>query len=100
MIYFDSATEKIELAKHIASIETENRMLKEQLASIKEQSPSRNETMIKYFENGNKEQLKLILEEVFGQNTEQMSDDELVFCYIAKMMKYFEKEIKRLKKNI
>ena len=29
MIYFDSDTEKIELAKHIASIETENRMLKE-----------------------------------------------------------------------
>ena len=56
--------------------------------------------MIKFFENGDKEQLKLILEEVFGQNTEQMSDDELVFCYIARMMKYFEKEIKRLKKNI
>lgn len=36
MIYFDSDTEKIELAKHIASIETENRMLKEQLASRNE----------------------------------------------------------------
>ena len=86
MIYFDSDTEKIELVKHIAPIETENRMLKEQLASRNKKLPSRNETMIKYFENGNKEKLKLVLEEVFRQNTEQMSDDELVFCYIAKTL--------------
>ena len=91
MIYFDSDTEKIELATHIASIETENRMLKEQLASIKEQSPSRNETIIKYFENGNKELLKRVLEEVYNcQNVEQMSDNELVFCYIAKTLKSLE----------
>ena len=91
MIYFDSDTEKIELAKHIASIETENRMLKEQLTSIKAQSPSRNETMIKYFENGDKEHLKLVLEEVYKcENVEQMNDTELAFCYIAKTLKSLE----------
>lgn len=46
MIYFDSDREKIELAKHIASIETENRMLKEQLDSRNEKLPSRNEISI------------------------------------------------------
>lgn len=88
MIYFDSDTEKIELAKHIASIETENRMLKEQLASRNEKLPSRNETMIKYFENGDKEHLKRVLEVVYKcENVEQMSDTELTFCYIAKTLK-------------
>ena len=58
MIYFDSDTEKIELAKHIASIETENRILKEQLASRNE--TTRNETMIKFFKNGNKELLRWV----------------------------------------
>ena len=91
MIYFDSDTEKIELAKHIASIETENRMLKEQLASRNEQLPSRNETMIKFFKNGNKELLKRVLKEVYNcQNVEQLSDDELVFCFIAKTLKSLE----------
>ena len=91
MIYFDSDTEKIELAKHIASIETENRMLKEQLASRNEQLPSRNETMIKYFENGNKELLKRVLEEVYNcQNVEQMSENELTFCFIAKTLESLE----------
>lgn len=86
MIYFDSDTEKIELAKHIASIETENRMLKEQLASRNENS--RNETIIKFFENGNKEHIKRVLKEVYKcQDVEQMSDNELVFCYIAKTLK-------------
>ena len=43
--------------------------------------------MIKYFENGNKELLKRVLEEVYKcENVEQMSDDELVFCYIAKTL--------------
>ena len=84
MIYFDSDTEKIELAKHIASIETENRMLKEQLAS-------RNETMIKFFKRGDKEQLKLVLKKVYKcQDVEQMSDTELTFCYIAKTLKSLE----------
>lgn len=88
MIYFDSDTEKIELAKHIASIETENRMLKEQLASRNKKLPSRNETMIKYFENGNKEHIKRVLEKVYKcQNVEQLSDTELTFCYIAKTLK-------------
>ena len=89
MIYFASDTEKIELAKHIDSIETENRMLKEQLASRNE--TTRNETMIKYFENGNKELLKRVLKEVYDcQNVEQLSDDELVFCFIAETLKSLE----------
>ena len=80
MIYFDSDTEKIELAKHIASIETENRMLKEQLAT-------RNETMIKFFEKGDKEQIKRVLAMVYKvKDIDKMSDDELAFCYIAKTL--------------
>ena len=44
--------------------------------------------MIKFFENGNKELLKRVLEEVYNyQNVEQLSDDELVFCFIAKTLK-------------
>ena len=43
--------------------------------------------MIKYFENGDKEQLKKGLKKVYKcENVEQMSDDELVFCYIAKTL--------------
>ena len=43
--------------------------------------------MIKFFENGNKELLKRVLKEVYDcQNVEQMSDDELAFCYIAKTL--------------
>ena len=43
--------------------------------------------MIKFFERGNKEQLKKVLKKVYKcENVEQMSDDELVFCYIAKTL--------------
>ena len=43
--------------------------------------------MIKYFKNGDKEQLKKVLKKVYKcENVEQMSDDELVFCYIAKTL--------------
>lgn len=43
--------------------------------------------MIKYFERGDKEQLKRVLRKVYKcENVEQMSDDELVFCYIAKTL--------------
>ena len=43
--------------------------------------------MIKFFENGNKELLKRVLKEVYDcQNVEQLSDDELAFCYIAKTL--------------
>ena len=43
--------------------------------------------MMKYFENGDKEQLKRVLRKVYKcENVEQMSDDELVFCYIAKTL--------------
>ena len=43
--------------------------------------------MIKFFENGDKEQLKKMLKKVYKcKNVEQMSDDELVFCYIAKTL--------------
>ena len=43
--------------------------------------------MIKYFKNGDREQLKKVLKKVYKcENVEQMSDDELVFCYIAKML--------------
>ena len=43
--------------------------------------------MIKYFENGDKEHLKRVLRKVYKcKNVEQMSDDELAFCYIAKTL--------------
>ena len=43
--------------------------------------------MIKYFENGDKEHLKRVLKMVYKcENVEQMSDDELVFYYIAKTL--------------
>ena len=47
--------------------------------------------MIKFFENGNKELLKRVLKEVYNcQNVEQLSDDELVFGFIAKTLKSLE----------
>ena len=47
--------------------------------------------MIKFFEKGNKEQLKRVLKKVYKcQDVEQMSDDELVFCYISKTLKSLE----------
>ena len=47
--------------------------------------------MIKFFENGDKEHLKRVLKKVYKcENVEQMSDDELVFCYIAKTLKSLE----------
>ena len=43
--------------------------------------------MIKFFERGDKEHLKRVLKKVYKcENVEQMSDDELVFCYIAKTL--------------
>ena len=43
--------------------------------------------MIKFFERGDKEHLKRVLRKVYKcKNVEQMSDDELVFCYIAKTL--------------
>ena len=43
--------------------------------------------MIKFFERGNKEHLKRVLRKVYKcKNVEQMSDDELAFCYIAKTL--------------
>lgn len=43
--------------------------------------------MIKYFERGDKEHLKRVLRKVYKcKNVEQMSDDELVFYYIAKTL--------------
>ena len=47
--------------------------------------------MIKFFKNGDKEQLKLVLKMVYKcKNVEQLSDDELVFCYITKTLKSLE----------
>lgn len=47
--------------------------------------------MIKFFKDGDKEQLKLVLKMVYKcKNVEQMSDDELAFCYIAKMLESLE----------
>ena len=47
--------------------------------------------MIKYFEKGDKEHLKRVLRKVYKcKNVEQMSDDELVFCYIAKTLDSLE----------
>ena len=47
--------------------------------------------MIKFFENGDKEHLKRVLRKVYKcENVEQMSDDELVFCYIAKTLETLE----------
>ena len=43
--------------------------------------------MIKFFKNGDKEQIKRVLKKVYKcKKVEQMSDDELVFCYIAKTL--------------
>ena len=43
--------------------------------------------MIKYFENGDKEHLKRVLRKVYKcKNVEQMSDNELTYCYIAKTL--------------
>ena len=48
--------------------------------------------MIKFFKNGDKEHLKIVLDSVYHcQNVEQMSDDELVFCYIAKKLESSDK---------
>ena len=47
--------------------------------------------MIKFFERGDKEHLKRVLKKVYKcENVEQMSDDELVFCYIAKTLDSLE----------
>ena len=47
--------------------------------------------MIKYFENGNKEKLKLVLEEVYKvKDIDKMSDNELTYCYIAKTLERLE----------
>ena len=47
--------------------------------------------MIKFFERGDKEQLKRVLKMVYKcENVEQMSDDELAFCYIAKTLESLE----------
>ena len=47
--------------------------------------------MIKYFERGDKGQLKRVLRKVYKcENVEQMSDDELAFCYIAKTLESLE----------
>ena len=47
--------------------------------------------MIKFFKDDDKEQLKLVLKMVYKcENVEQLSDDELVFCYIAKTLESLE----------
>ena len=47
--------------------------------------------MNKYFERGDKGQLKRVLRKVYKcKNVEQMSDDELAFCYIAKTLESLE----------
>ena len=43
--------------------------------------------MIKYFEKGDKEHIKRVLKKVYKcQNVEQMNDNELALCYIAKTL--------------
>ena len=43
--------------------------------------------MIKFFKNGDKEQLKRVLKKVYKcKDIDKMSDDELAFCYIAKTL--------------
>ena len=52
---------------------------------------SKDKAMIKFFENGNKEKLKLVLEEVYKvKDIDKMSDNELTYCYIAKTLKSLE----------
>ena len=47
--------------------------------------------MIKFFKRGDKEHLKRVLKIVYKcKNVEQMSDDELAFCYIAKTLESLE----------
>ena len=56
--------------------------------------------MIKFFKNGDKEHLKIVLEEVYNcQNVEQMDDNELVFCYIAKKLESLDKFYSILESN-
>ena len=56
--------------------------------------------MIKFFKNGDKEHLKIVLEEVYNcQNVEQLSDSELVFCYIAKKLESLDKFYGMLESN-
>lgn len=46
--------------------------------------------MIKYF-NSNKEHIQLVLKKIYKvKDVKNMSDDELVFCYIAKTLKSLE----------
>ena len=52
---------------------------------------SKDKAMIKFFENGNKEKLKLVLEEVYKvKDIDKMSDNELTYCYISKTLKSLE----------
>ena len=52
---------------------------------------SKDKAMIKYFENGNKEKLKLVLEEVYKvKDIDKMSDNELTYCYISKTLESLE----------
>ena len=47
--------------------------------------------MIKFFKRGDKELLKRVLKEVYNcQNVEQMSDNELTFCFISKTLESLE----------
>ena len=56
--------------------------------------------MIEFFKNGDKEHLKIVLEEVYNcQNVEQLSDSELVFCYIAKKLESLDKFYSILESN-
>ena len=47
--------------------------------------------MIKYFGNGDKERVKKVLKKVYKcPDVDKMSDDELVFCLIAKTLEGFD----------
>ncbi|MDY4444817.1 hypothetical protein [Campylobacter sp.] len=47
--------------------------------------------MIKYFGHGDKERVKKVLKKVYKcPDVDKMSDDELVFCLIAKTLEGFD----------
>ena len=80
---------KDDLAQILCAVDKE--CLKARDITISELMNENGKKMIKFFKNGDKEQLKLVLKMVYKcKNVEQMSNDELAFCYIAKTLESLE----------
>lgn len=80
---------KDDLAQILCAVDKE--CIKARDITISELMNENGKKMIKFFKNGDKEQLKLVLKMVYKcKNVEQMSDDELAFCYVAKTLESLE----------